>query len=105
MFHSHLGNAFYFENAQRAKQKFLVNFQIAEEIPRIDLKEVVKNLEKLQIPFKVKRAFQWLAQFVFKCFPILILLKTKVVECVNLLLHTPFIFWQGLVIEKPNALL
>ena len=27
-------------------QNFLVNFQIVEEIPRIDLKEVVKNLEK-----------------------------------------------------------
>jgi hypothetical protein len=42
--HSHLGNAFYFENAQRAKQNLLVNFQIVEEIPRIYLKEVVKNL-------------------------------------------------------------
>ena len=45
LFQSHLGNIFInFENAQRAKQNFLVSFQIVEEIPRIDLKEVVKNL-------------------------------------------------------------
>ena len=103
LFHSHLGNAFCFENAQREKQNFLENFQIVEEIPRIDLKEVVRILEILQIPFKWKRAFQWLAHFAFKCFPILILFKTKVVECINLLLQTPFIFWQGLVTEKTKC--
>ena len=54
-----------------------MNFQIVEEIPRIDLKEVVKILEKLQIPFKGKRAFQWLAHFVLNVFPALQSSKLK----------------------------
>ena len=40
LFHSHLGNAFCFENAQRAKQNFLENFQIVEEIPRSELRKL-----------------------------------------------------------------
>ena len=46
LFYFNLDNALLIEIAQRAKQNFLVNFQIVEEIPRIAWKEVVKNLEK-----------------------------------------------------------
>jgi hypothetical protein len=46
-----------------------------------------------------------LNQNLFKCFSSLASLKTKVVECINLLLQATLINWQGLEEEKSNALL
>jgi hypothetical protein len=53
----------------------------------------------------IKKAFILLNQIVFKCFSGLTSFKTEVVECINLLLHAPPIFWQSLGEEKSNTLL
>ena len=46
-----------------------------------------------------------LNQNLFKCFSSLAILKTKVVECINLLLQATLLIWQSLVEEKSSALL
>ena len=46
-----------------------------------------------------------LNQNLFKCFSSLASFKTKVVECINLLLQATLKIWQSLVKEKSHALL